>query len=264
MENWIVTAGSSNFYDNLLTSFVASLRETAGWQGKIGIMNYGLTPHECWTLRQNGIEIIPPKMKYAALIDDRFTTVADFFHDKNCKIAEWDLDMWFAGPVDDVFDMFEPGQLVATYDATFQGFMTSCVNPNMHHSVNKAIANVRLDLGGHVLQGGFIAGDSDAWYNYSAYQDSLIGLDVGNDSFGIDMVALNLYKYYWPKRVKKVGVEWNCLPEWVITKQGDQFFCRETNAPLRAIHVSSPNRRDPYLYKTHYPEQFNKWLNLLK
>lgn len=262
MENWVVTAGSTNFYDNLLTSFVASLRETAGWTGNIGIMNYGLTPHQVWTLRNNGIEVLAPMMKYKALIDDRFTTVGNYFKDRQAIIAEWDIDIWFCGSITDVFDKVKPSSLMATYDCTHQGFMTSCVNPAMHKTVAQAVERVKAKTK-NVLQGGFIAGDSQAWYTFSGYQDTIIGLEVGYDVFGIDMIALNLFKYFFPDRLDVVGVEWNCLPEWTIRKEGDKFYCSETEEPLRAIHVSSPNRKGPYLYQTHYPEEFEKWSKLL-
>ena len=262
MEHWIVTAASSNFYDNLLTSFIASLRETAGWKGNIGVMNYGLTPHQTWTLEQNGIKVIPPLMRYKALIDDRFTTIAHHFKGREAYIAEWDLDMWFCREVESIFTMLKPNQLSCTYDSTYQGFMTGCVNPDMHESVGDCIEEVRKEIT-HVLQGGFIAGDTQAWDHFSGYQDTCIKLGIGYDAFGIDMVALNLFKHFWPERVKVLGVEWNCLPEWQIQKKDGGYYCRETDEPLRAIHVSSPNRKKPYMYETHYPEEFKKWLELL-
>jgi len=263
MEKWIVTAGSTNFYDNLMTSFIASLRETAGWEGNIGIINYGFTPHEVWTLRLHGIQIIPPVMKYAALIDDRFTTIGNFFKDKNAQIGAWDSDIWFCQPVDDIFDKIRPGALCATYDATVQGFMDSCINPNSREIVGKHIDEIRKDIG-HVLQGGFIGGDSQSWYMFSGYQDTMIDLEIGYDAFGIDMVALNLFYKFFPDKVDVLGVEWNCLPEWTIKQKEDGFYCRESEESLRAIHVSSPNRVKPYLYQTHFPEEFEKWSQLLK
>lgn len=263
MENYIITAGSTNFYDNLLTSFIASLRETAKWNGKIIIMNYGLTPHETWTLQQNeGIIVIPPAMKYKALIDDRFTTIARYFKDKEAKIATWDCDMWFCREVDPIFEMIKPSKLYCTYDSTFQGFMTGCVNPSMHEPVGKCIDKIREDIT-HVLQGGFIAGDSDAWNRFSGYQDTMIELGVCYDAFGVDMVALNLMKYFFPDSIDVLGVEWNCLPEWQIKQKEDGFYCQETETPLRAIHVSSPNRKPPYMYETYFPEEFNKWKSIL-
>lgn len=263
MEQWIVTAASSNFYDNLLTSFIASLRETVGWEGNIGIMNYGLTPHQVWTLKNNNIEVISPAMKYKALIDDRFTTVGEYFKNRNAQIAEWDVDMWFCGPVYEIFDILKPGRLASTYDATFQGFMNSCVNPQMQKQVGRYVEKVKMDVG-NVLQGGFIAGDSQSWYTFSGYQSTIIDLEIGYDVFGIDMIALNLYKYFYPDRFQVMGVEWNCLPEWTITKEGDKFYCRETEEPLRAIHVSSPHRKGPYMYQTYYPEAFELWTRKLK
>lgn len=262
MEHWIVTAGDTKFYDNLLTSFVASLRENAKWKGNIGIMNYGLTPHQTWTLEKNGITVIPPAYKYKALIDDRFTTIAQHFKGREAQIATWDCDMWFCREVESIFQMLKPNQLSCTYDSTFQGFMTGCVNPSMHESVGKIISSVREDIT-HVLQGGFIAGDSNAWDHFSGYQDTIINLDICYDAFGVDMVALNMFKHFWPERVNVLGVEWNCLPEWQIKRQDGQFYCHETEEPLRAIHVSSPNRKGPYMYNTYYPEEFNKWLGLL-
>lgn len=263
MEKWIVTAGSSNLYNNLLTSFIASLRETAGWDGNIAIMNYGLTPHETWTLQQNGIEIIAPAMKYKALIDDRFTTIAQHFNGKHAKIATWDADMWFCKPVDEIFSLLNPNQLSCTYDSTYQGFMTGCVNPTMHEPVGDCISEVRDELT-HVLQGGFIAGDAAAWDHFSGYQDTMIRLGVCYDAFGVDMVALNLLKHFWPDRIQVLGVEWNCLPEWRIQKKDGTFYCQETDEPLKAIHVSSPNRKTPhYKYEHHYPEEFQKWRGLL-
>lgn len=263
MENWVITAGSTNFYNNLLTSFIASLRETAGWNGNIGVMNYGLTPHEAWTLRQNGIEVIPPSMKYAALIDDRFTTIADFFSGKKVRVATWDADMWFCQPINEIFYLLKPNQLACTYDSTFQGFMNACVKEDMQPIVGECISRIREDIT-HVLQGGFIAGDADAWTHFSGYQDSLIELGICTDSFGVDMVALNLMKYFWPDRVQVLGVEWNCLPEWGIRKEGEHFTCSETEHPLKAIHVTSPNRNQPYYkYEQYYPEEFQKWRGIL-
>jgi len=264
MEHWIITAGSANFYDNLLTSFIASLRETAGWKGKIGIMNYGLTPHQTWTLQQVDphIVVIPPAMKYKALIDDRFTTIARHFKGKEAKIATWDADMWFCRDVSAIFPLVKPNQLSCTYDSTFQGFMTGCVNPDMHEPVGECIDAVRKDIT-HVLQGGFIAGDSEAWDHFSGYQDTMIKLGVCYDAFGVDMVALNLLKHFWPDRIQLMGVEWNCLPEWGIQKKDGVFYCNEASEPLRAIHVSSPNRKAPYMYETYYPEEFNKWKSML-
>jgi hypothetical protein len=133
----------------------------------------------------------------------------------------------------------------------------------MHGPVGKCIDAVREEIT-HVLQGGFIAGEANAWSHYSGVQDLLIALDVCHDAFGVDMVALNLFMHFWPERVEKLGVEWNCLPEWQIKREDGQFFCHETTEPLRAIHVSSPNRgSDHYKYQKYFPEEFQKWRNLL-
>jgi len=259
VKRTIVTCADSNIYNTLLVSFIGSLKENAKFTGEIAIIDYGLHPLEVARLKELGINVVPALDTSRPIISDRFTSLSALF--KEGLIAEWDCDVFFCDSVDDVFEYAEPGKLTCTFDATYQYFLSACVHPDYQPKIKKILDQVVGINGGHVLQGGFIIGDNKALSRLSTLQDRLIKYKIGYDVFGIDMVALNLLQHFQPDSIKTCGIEYNCLPDWNLYKQGDDFYADQGEVKLKAIHVSSPHRNKFYSFYSHYPEIYREYQN---
>lgn len=266
MERWVITCASAPIYNDLLPAFLGSLREIAKYDGNIGILDYGFTNPQRKKLKSLGIVLIPALHHYNPIISDRFKTLGEHFKNKEAAICEWDCDVFFCDEIDSAFDQIKPGVLTATIDATYQHFLKGCVFEEFQERVKKVLDKVvsRKENKGKVLQGGFISGQSDVIYTFGCFQDVIIDLEIGRDCFGVDMVAMNMFQHYFPSKVEVCGIEYNCLPDWNLYKEGGKFHADGHDKSIHAVHVSSPHRNKYYSFYAHYPEIYKEYQNKLK
>lgn len=260
-----VTCASTHIYEEQLIPFIGSLRDLGGYNDKIYVIDYGLKRGEVKKLRENHVDVIPALKHYNPIISDRFKTLYEYFKDsKDVYVAEWDSDVWFAQNITDLEQYYKPSTLVATLDATYQHFLDGCVNIEHKPYIKTVLKKVTEMNDGFVLQGGFIAGDSKALGLFSGIQDMVIESEIGRDTFGVDMVAMNMFQYYQPDNVEVISIAYNCLPDWNLYRENGKFFADYKETEVKAIHVSGPNRAlKKYDFKNFYPDLYQDWLKRL-
>lgn len=264
---WVVTCADHNIYNDLLPAFLGSLFEIAKYTGNVAIIDYGFADSERRKLQNMGIVLIPAMRFYNPIITDRFKTLGENFKNSHeALICEWDCDVFFCDEIDSAFDQIKPGILTATLDATYQHFLKGCVFEPHQEKVKRVLDQVvsKKENKGKVLQGGFVSGDGDTLYTFSCFQDAVLHMEICRDCFGADMVAMNMFQYFFPNKVEICSIKYNCLPDWNLYKENGKFYADGFPESLHAIHVSSPHRNKYYSFYSLYPEIYKEYQEKLK
>ena len=258
--NFLVTSADHNAYTNMLVPFIASTIENAKFTpDNIIVIDLGLTAEEVKKLNDLNIRTYQRANEFNSIVCDRFSTLAKLVSSlpANSIIAHYDCDVWFADTILDAFANYQPGKLVATVDRNVQGFITGVIpDKNVRTDYDKILKSVK-EKHGNVLQVGFILGDAAALTSFAAQQRHIIK-DVACDSYGADTLALNTFS-----DIQKVGIEYNCLPDWAPKLIDGKFYVDKTQ--IRAIHLTSPYRSlEGFTFKFYYPKLFEKWFDLME
>ena len=263
-EQWIVTCADSNVYDELLVPFLGSLLSLARWTGQVVIFDYGLAPTQAARLSEFGLTVEPIPRPHLAVLD-RFLHLASFAERHPGVIAQWDADVWFTRPIFDLFDHYDAqhsGRLVCNLERVFQ---QSCYSPaRQDPEIEQQIRNVLEPIvaeHGNVLHCGFIAGASPIIARYCRYLERLITEVAFHPEWASDVVGLNHFYHHRHDAISIVDQRYNCLPDWLPDRQGDQFFWQ--GRPMQVIHVTSPWRKsengDRFRFQHVHPELYQLW-----
>jgi hypothetical protein len=266
-DQWVVTCADDRAYEELLVPFLGSLFSLAKWQGRVAVLDYGLSPKRVACLRRFGVEVETiPRLTFVNL--DRFMHLGDFCRRHPGIISHWDADMWFCGGMGELFNHFERqfGQsLVCCLDRVFQ---RSCygvaADAQALRELKKILRGVRRKHG-NILQCAFLCGTSSVFAEFCDYLRKWILRQEGEPVWNSDTVALNFYYHEHPDRVRIVPPIYNCLPDWWPELRGKRFFLEDRR--VRVMHVSSPYRVDgsgtSFRFQTLHPRLHKRWLAAL-
>ena len=87
-----MTSADKKFWHYVIC-FVGSLREIAGFEGKIAVIDYGLTPRQRSALERHGVQMINPRMDYWLVIDRYFATAEFFSKRVDATVLYFDADI---------------------------------------------------------------------------------------------------------------------------------------------------------------------------
>lgn len=274
---WIITSADSKFW-NMLISFIASLRDVAHNQSRVGVIDYGLTQPQCSALRNLGIEIIQPKRKYALIIDRYFTTAEYFADNSESTIYYFDADIWFTEPFDELFENknIHNGYLAAAKDVWECDYYYTCTPKKYHLMIKQMLEEVIRDYG-QSLQAGFIAGSSGAWLRLTDLMKMILAKGFATNSWGTDALALNFYSKLFEDRFTLLPITYNAPPAWDLENKNNRFYARNfkhdtlykpEDGPvlIKAIHRTSPyrepNRMEHLVFENVHPGIFKKWCDV--
>lgn len=254
----VVTACDSRAYESMLVPFLASLKEVAGWRGKISVVDLGLTDDQRERLDDIGVFLMPKVNRSQAIVCERFFAIASAMND-NDVYAVFDADIWFNESIDDIFEAYD-NKLHCTIDRNYQDFVTGVIpDKTTRAKYKQLIDNVVLPANyNKPLQAGFVLGNKAAFSKFTDCLGSLISDKIAADAYGTDTLALNVAYGNDPASFNVGDVSCNCIPDWRPTKIGSRLVL--DGKIIKAIHQTSPYRAaKEWTFSHHYPDVYNNW-----
>jgi hypothetical protein len=240
-------------WHEMLVPFMLSLRHTT-YDGRVGVVDYGLSAEKLEVLNRQDIVIVPPARK-SILACDRYLSVANYVADHDiARAAVYDADIWFQPGQFDLFDQIaDPARMYAAPDAWFCDFVErSITGPNSEYFIDLGVRSVREGLGVG-LQAGLLAGHREAWSHFGHFINDCIDrihTDF-NITYGIDTTFVNIYyglgnlllfdKIY--NHVSKWGIHETNKFSHPINNKNISFASGGTR--IQAMHMTGDVRYEP-------------------
>lgn len=245
----------------MIIPFILSLRNT-GYDGRLGVISYGLSAQKQILLLQEGLEIYP-SAGVGMLACDRFLAAAQVIaNDPELEaLALYDADVWFPGPSLNLFEaLSDETSLHVARDALFCTFITDPILPHAQALAEQCVSGVLSRFGG-ALQAGMILGARGAWDDFGAHILACLAR-VGTDfsiTYGLDTTFLHL----WAAQGRVVGgpVALNYVPKWGIHEHHDalgtgNLVLAHDGKPIEALHMTGDCRfNNSWRYLTRCPDQ---------
>jgi hypothetical protein len=262
-RHWVVTCADHHVYEDLLVPFLGSLISLAEWNGSIAVFDYGLSKAQVTRLKNLGVAVKAVKRRHTVTLD-RFIHMREFATENSGIIGQWDSDVWFTGPLFELFETyhkFHQGRLLCNVDSTFQQSNFSVADNRDCMATVKWILEAVQRVLGQILQCGFVCGDSQIIASYCRYLEKVICDGQFRPTWNSDTVGLNYFYYHHPDLVDIVDNRYNCLIDCSPLPLKNHFFIDELE--IRALHVTSAWRGTPegkqYLFQTVYPALYEQW-----
>lgn len=255
---WVVTAGDSRAYESMLVPFIASVRDVAGWLGKIAVVDLGLSANQRERLEAIGISLIKKANRSQTIVCDRFFSVYDAMNDTDVY-AVFDADIWFNEGINDSFDNYD-NKFHCTIDRNYQDFVTGVIpDQAVRTSYKQAISEKVLPFNhGKPLQAGFMLANKEAFGKFVKTLAHLIDSKTAADAYGTDTLALNILYAECPGIFKVEDISCNCIPDWRPTRIGSRFVFE--GKIIKAIHQTSPYRSaKEWSFSNYYPDINSQW-----
>ena len=232
MEPCVVTSFDQKYWTDWGTSWVASLKELARYEGKVLVINLGDLPFGAQTrLETLGFTVIPAIRRYKPPLD-RFLTLAHYCRVNPGYYAYWEADAYFQAPLDGVF---RTEQLVAVLDRT-----------EFSPSKDK-------------YSTGFLAGPAAAWDVFGSFL--AFAAEFGNRS---DQNILNAFARDFQGRVAEAEETWNYTAVTNL-KWRDGFYLG--NELVNVVHPPSPLKYNQegrqFLFRERYRQLYAEWRSWL-
>lgn len=231
----------------MMIPFILSIRRT-DYQGRLGVLGYGLSARKQEILRAEGIASYAP-VGVGALPYDRYVSAAKVMADDPsiAALALYDADIWFPGPKLDLFEQLaDDGCVYVAPDAHVCTFVTEpLTGPHREELEQRCLRDVLGRLGS-ALQAGLIAGHRTAWKRFGAYvRDCITRIDVDfKRIYGIDTTFLHLWAA--TGAVRLLGAEQNFVTKWGLHERHDLstggLVLEHNGRPLRALHMTGDVR----------------------
>lgn len=282
MDKYVVCAADGNVAD-LLVSFVGSLKDVAKWKSEILILDYGIEEPLAKNLKDQGVSLVQPERQYSLTID-RFASMAGI-NVENATFAMWDADVWFCGPIDELFENDPQDTLWVTIDCIFQpAVQIAAVQPMARKFCEKYIKKV-VQRYYNILQVGFVYGKKQGFKQLAEYITRKFNGGFLVDCFWADTTAFNWYAAEYPEKIQVVEPTLNCLPIFkpirvaenktfwlnkgypLLQTNGEPSFQTVSQQLVSALHMAGPTRKSPlyseYAFAYNYPELQRKWEGIL-
>ncbi len=252
-DRWVVTSCDAKFWPWLAT-FVGSLRDVAGFTGRIAIIDYGLSGQQHEILDR--LEIVRLQALNCRIqVLDRYLTVASHFDPSMpALVAHFDADIWFNRPINALFSNHEllSGRLGATIDVFSCDYYYSCTSSARHAEVDQLLEDVKIAFG-EPLQAGMIIAAPYMWIRFVAILEALIEEGYAKNSWGADALGLNMFARDRPESFSLLPITYNAPPLWKFQREGLNLFATEPGGmrkshqeglrvPIAAIHRTSGAR----------------------
>lgn len=233
----------------MIIPFVLSLGQT-DYDGRLGIISYGLSPGKVERLQRSGISVYPPAGS-AMLACDRFRTAARIIAGDPAlqALALYDADVWFPGPHLDLFSALQDEtSLHVAPDSQFSTFITIPIQPHATDLMAQCAASALSGFGAAV-QAGMVLGGRAAWRDFDGHIAAClarVGVDFSPD-YGLDTTFLQLWAT--EGRVVKAPVELNFVPKWGVHEHhdyrgSDRVILEHGGRPIQALHMTRDCRFD--------------------
>jgi hypothetical protein len=256
IDRWVVTSSDEKFWP-WVASFVGSLRDVAGFRGRIGIIDYGLNAQQRVILDKLEITCLPA-LKYRIQVLDRYLSIASHFDPSvPALVAHFDADIWFNRPINTLFSNPKvlSGRLGAAIDVFSCDYYYTCSPPAKHKEVDQLLEDVKLAFG-QPLQAGMIIAAPHLWILFVEIIETLIEKGYVTSSWGADALALNKFAHDHPESFSLLPISYNAPPLWKFEREGMNLFATEPGGvrkshqaslrvPVAAIHRTSGARCYP-------------------
>lgn len=255
---WVVTACDSRAYESMLVPFLASLKDVAGWTGRIGLIDLGLSNNQREKLESIGVSLFKKANRSQAIVSERFFSTYDAMNDTDIY-AIFDADIWFNESISDVFENYD-GKFHCTVDRNYQGFLTGVIpDIQTRTKYTELIAERVLPQNdGKPLQAGFILANKKAFGRFTDTISYLIDNKIAADTYGTDALALCVFYATEPDVLNVGDISYNCIPDWRPTRIGSRFIYE--GKIIRAIHQTSPYRSvKEWAFTNYYPDLNAQW-----
>lgn len=227
----------------MIIPFVLSLGQT-DYDGRLGIISYGLSPAKVERLERSGISVFPPAGS-ATLACDRFRTAARIIGSDPAlqALALYDADIWFPGPHLDLFAALQDEtSLHVAPDSQFSTFITSPIKPHADHLKAQCAASALSGFGAAV-QAGMVLGGRAAWRDFDGHIEAClarVGVDF-SQCYGLDTTFLQLWAT--EGHVVKAPVGLNFVPKWGVHEHHDyrganRVVLEHDGRSIQALHMT--------------------------
>ncbi|HEX3030523.1 MAG TPA: hypothetical protein VHT34_14760 [Clostridia bacterium] len=189
----ILTCMDSNFEHNLINDFLRTLRKVASYQGKIFILDYGMSTEAVARIKNEfeNVEIIKCS-KDRHIFSVRFrdmTGIIDSLPDSITHVMAIDGgDVWFQSPINEVFELCtERIGYIEDYCLDNSWWNRQILNLLKPKEMEKLFKNFR---GTRQKNAGMICGPKNIMSKVSDTIDKYV-LNNGSDFFGLDQLYFN-------------------------------------------------------------------------
>ncbi|EMS73758.1 hypothetical protein [Ruminiclostridium cellobioparum] len=189
----ILTCMDSNFEDNLINDFLKTLRKVAGYQGKIVILDYGMSIVTVNSIENEdeNVEIIKCN-KDRHIFSARFRDMAGIIGGLSSEITHVMSidggDIWFQAPIDEIFELCK--ERIGYIEECYLGnnwWNKQILNLLRTEEMEKLSKNFR---GTRQKNAGMICGPRDIMSKVSDAIGKYV-LNNGRDFFGLDQLYFN-------------------------------------------------------------------------
>ncbi len=189
----ILTCMDSNFENNLINDFLRTLRNIAGYQGRVIILDYGMSVEACKRIKNEDTEAeIIKCSKDRHIFSVRFRDMAEIIErlpDGITNVMSIDGgDVWFQEPIDDIFEICNNKiGYIEDYSLDNSWWNRQLLNLLKPEEMNKLFKNFR---GTRQKNAGMICGPRNIMIKVSDLIDKYVR-NNGNDFFGLDQLYFN-------------------------------------------------------------------------
>ncbi len=234
----------------MLVPFIVSLRRTT-YQGRIGVIDYGLSQDKLKVLHEQDIVIVPPA-RLLPLACDRYISAANYVAEHDIShCALYDADIWFPEGDFDLFDqLLDPQRIYVAPDAWFCDFVTGSIKdgPSSQYLLDLGLHTVMQKFGTG-LQAGMLAGAREAWSHFGHFISDCIAR-IPQDFhllYGTDTAFLHIYAGLG--NVLLVDKAYNHVPKWGVRESIDyntgRVFFTSDGLRIQAMHMTGDSRYEP-------------------
>ena len=262
METVVAIAADDRVYGEMVIPFFASLRDNARFNGKVCVIDYGLSERRKRKLVDAGCFIMQPLKKHFLCLD-KVATVAELGEDV-CYCL-YDADIWFASPIDELLAL-PSDRVFATFDAWVCTFLYDCLPPKNRPAFQRVMER-HLAKHEWAMQSGMVKSARQGFRELAAVQTELLTSGFANDAYGADTSALHVFFDRRPELAASCDISFNCVPKWEGFRRLSPTEWRVYDKPVATIHYTGDYRarkdQEHLSYRYNFPERFSHWSGIL-
>jgi hypothetical protein len=261
MKQTVATTFDAAYWSAWGLSWLASLRELAGFTGEVVVFDAGLEGGVAHKLGELGVRVLPLTRRYGVAEMDRHVSLAGLAASEPGVYVGFDADLYFQGGLDELFRS-AADRLVATGGGKTEAVVDFSL-PGIHH-VRPAIPGPVLDLvasalGPETLTGRVVGGDAvslSAVVNFMAY---CVGIGRVAVDRRADQVAMSLFARYFPTRSVALPGWWCRQAGPWLEWRGDGYYAGRER--VRVVHTGGADAPTAkyFSFPERYAREYRKW-----